>query len=380
MQTLLPDLRFALRQLLRNPGFTAVAVLVSFGSLAAGAETNFSVRPLSLKDCIHIALEHNLYVKIERFTPEMARYDLNLAYAAYEPVVRSSVIRESTFEHAVPGSTNAAGTTTKNDRFIAGIIGTLPTGLTYELGGDVANTRTIEGTGRLEDSRGSASLQLRQPLLKNLWTDAARLNIQVNKKLLGISELGLRQQIMNTVTSVELAYYDLKLARQNVRVQEQALALAQELLAANRHRVEQGVLAPLDEKQAESQVASQRAILLVAQRLLAAQQNVLMGLLSDKMSEWQDVLVEPVDEISAPPIALDRQSSWQKGLTLRPDFQQARLDLERLGYILKFSRNQLYPQLDLVGSYGLGGAGREYAGVFGDIRRGLAPPIPTAWR
>jgi outer membrane protein TolC len=245
--------------------------------------------------------------------------------------------------------------------------------LTYELGGDVANTRTTEGTGRLEDSRGSASIQLRQPLLKNLWIDASRLNIQVNKKLLGISELGLRQQIMNTVTSVELAYYDLKLARQNVRVQEQALALAGELLAANRHRVEQGVLAPLDERQAESQVASQRAILLVAQRLLAAQQNVLKGLLSDKMAEWQDVLVEPVDEISAPQIALDRQSSWQKGLTLRPDFQQARLDLERLGYILKFSRNQLYPQLDLVGSYGFGGAGREYAGVFGDIRRGLSP-------
>ena len=27
MQTLLPDLRFAFRQLLKNPGFTAVAVL-----------------------------------------------------------------------------------------------------------------------------------------------------------------------------------------------------------------------------------------------------------------------------------------------------------------------------------------------------------------
>ena len=178
---------------------------------------------------------------------------------------------------------------------------------------------------------------------------------------------------MNTVTSVELAYYDLKLARQNVRVQEQALKLAEELLSANRHRVEEGVLAPLDEKQAESQVASQRAILLVAQRLLAAQQNALKGLLSDKMSEWKDVLVEPTDEMSAPPTDLNRQSSWQKGLTLRPDLLQARLDLERRGFVLKFNRNQLYPQLDLVGSYGFSGAEREYSGVFGDIRRGDSP-------
>jgi outer membrane protein TolC len=373
MQTLLPELRFAFRQLRKNPGFTAVAVLASFGSLAEGAETNFTVRPLSLKDCIQIALEHNLDVKIERFTPEIARYDLNLAYATYEPVARGSAIHQSSFEHAVPGSTNAAGTTTKNDSFIAGIIGTLPTGLTYELGGDVANTRTTEGTGRLEDSRGSASIQLRQPLLKNFWIDASRLNIQVNKKLLGISELGLRQQIMITVTSVELAYYDLKLARQNVRVQEQALVLAGELLAANRHRVEQGVLAPLDEKQAESQVASQRAILLVAQRLLAAQQNVLKGLLSDKMAEWQDVLVEPVDEIPAPQIALDRQSSWQKGLTLRPEFQNVAQPFEVQPRLLEIiTAHEIELGIKLVAA-GFGGAGREYAGVFGDIRRGLSP-------
>jgi outer membrane protein TolC len=60
-------------------------------------------------------------------------------------------------------------------------------------------------------------------------------------------------------------------------------------------------------------------------------------------------------------------------LTLRPDFLQEQLDLERLGFILKFNRNQLYPQLDLIGSYGFSGAQREYGGVFGDIRRGNSP-------
>jgi len=62
--------------------------------------------------------------------------------------------------------------------------------------------------------------------LKNFWIDAARLNIQVKAKLLKISELSFREQIMITVTGVELAYYDLKLAQQNVTVQEQAFEIS----------------------------------------------------------------------------------------------------------------------------------------------------------
>ena len=357
---------------LANPR-TLIALLFLFGLLASGAETHSVVRSLSLNDCIQIALEHNLDVKIERFTPQIARYDLNLAYAYYEPVFGGSTLHQFGFDHARADSTLRDDITTRSDEFVAGISGVLPTGLTYKLGGEVSNTRSPNDSGRTEHSLGSASIELRQPLLRNFRIDAARLNIQVSKKLLGISQLSLRQQIMNTVTSVELAYYDLKLSRQNVRVQEQALELAKELLSANRHRVAEGVLAPLDEKQAQSQIASQRAILLVAQRLLAAQQNVLKGLLSDRMSEWKDVLIEPTDEMSVPHTDLNRQSSWQKGLTLRPDLLQAQLDLERLGYILKFNRNQLYPQLDLVGSYGLGGTEREYGGVFREIRSGDRP-------
>ena len=69
---------------------TLTALLFLSCLLTSGAETTFVVRPLSLKDCIQIALEHNLDVKIERFTPEIARYDLNLAYAYYEPVFGGS--------------------------------------------------------------------------------------------------------------------------------------------------------------------------------------------------------------------------------------------------------------------------------------------------
>ena len=53
----------------------------------------------------------------------------------------------------------------------------------------------------------------------------------------------------------------------------------------------------------------------------------------------------------------DLQDSWNKGMTERPDLLQARLNVEQQGIQLKFDRNQLFPELDLIGSYGYNGSG-----------------------
>ena len=47
--------------------------------------------------------------------------------------------------------------------------------------------------------------------------------------------------------------------------------------------------------------------------------------------------------------------SWAKGLTLRPDYQQAVLELERQKILLRFRENQRLPSLDLIGSYAANG-------------------------
>ena len=130
--------------------------------------------------------------------------------------------------------------------------GCSPSGLTYELGTGFLDSSGSGPDGPFENTEGSAGIRLAQPILKNAWIDEPRLNIKVRRKEINMSELALRGQIMNTVTSVELAYYDLLLLRENVKVQEQALALAQQLVDANRERIRQGVMAALDEKQAES--------------------------------------------------------------------------------------------------------------------------------
>lgn len=351
------------------------AVLFVFWSFSTGAQTISPVRPLSLKECIQLALGHNLDVKIERFNPAIARHSLSLAYGGFDPIFDGSGIHRFSLSPGGIDEKNRpySGTTTDSDSFSAGIGGLLPSGLSYDLSGDLANAGGANPSGRFENSQGAASIQLRQPLLKNFWIDSTRLNIRVSRNRLKTSELALRQQIMNTVTSVELAYYDLMLAQESVKVQEKALQLAEELLDANRERVKQGVLAALDEKQAESLVAVQRSALLAVGRARYSQQNVLKGLLSDRLSDWADVTIEPTGELSASKKPVSRQESWQKGMTMRPDFLQAKLDWERFGLNRMFNYNQLFPQVDMVGSYGHSGSDREYSGGLDQIQRGSSP-------
>ncbi|HEY3853297.1 MAG TPA: TolC family protein [Verrucomicrobiae bacterium] len=342
----------------------------------AAADTTNQPRQLITKaDCIRAALEHNLDIKIERYVPEIARYNLNIGYAAYEPVFSSTATHS--YDQS-PGGIDQQnqpypGAVTKIDAVTAGFTGLLPFGTSYSFTGDLADTTGENSGGPLANTGGAASIQATQPLLKNLWIDAPRMTIQVNKKLLRYSELALRLQIMTTVTAVESAYYDLILAEENVKVQRESLQLAEKLFTEDKRRVEVGSLARLDEKQAESQVAASQATLLDAERAMAAQQNVVKLLIIDDTASWRNGAPEPSESLIATPQDFDLNKSWQKAFTQRPDLLQSRVDLERQGIVVKYLRNQLFPELDLVGSYGHNASESQFAGAFDDLRRGDSP-------
>jgi outer membrane protein TolC len=185
--------------------------------------------------------------------------------------------------------------------------------------------------------------------------------------------LALTQQIMTTVTSVELAYYNLIVAQEQVKVYEQATQLAQRLVDESKLRVTAGSLATLDEKEAESQLSLSEADLLGSQGALLAQEYTLKNLLSDKLSEWDGVHIKPTEKLLVVPCDFNLHVSWNRGLSQRPDLLQARENIERQGIVLKYLRNQIYPELDLVGSYGFTGTGVVYNEALDGIQKANSP-------
>jgi outer membrane protein TolC len=129
----------------------------------------------------------------------------------------------------------------------------------------------------------------------------------------------------------------------------------------------------LDEAQSESQAATARANLVAAYGTLDADENALKNLITDHYTEWHKMVIKPSDKLLALPEVIDIQESWQKGLMLRPDFLQAKVDLQRKGITLRYQRNQLLPQLDLVGSYGRSGLKSDLGGSLDDIKTEAFP-------
>jgi outer membrane protein len=338
---------------------TSLTLLVLVTLIQPGlSEENPENRSMSLKECIQMALDRNLDVQILRYSPRISKYEVAIAYANYDPLFSFSANKyfdssqgftEPTYNIFIPERESYV------ESFGPRLSGQTPIGMTYALTG---NLRRDTGTGYRDMYQyyGTAGIELTQPLLKDMWIDGTRLQIKISKNNLKISELSLRQQIMTTVTSVQFAYADLIAAREGVKVQETALKLAEKLLDENRKRVEVGAMAPLDEKQAESQVAARQANLISAKRLLSASENVLKKLLSDDFVEWKDVGLLPTEDLKATPMVFSRLDSWQKGTTMRPDILQKRLTLQNSKINVSYSKNQLFPSLNVSASFGLKGA------------------------
>ena len=358
------------------------AILVLAGLVSAvSAQTNApGARSMTLQDCIQEALKYNFDVRVQRYQPAISLYELYVAYATgYDPTFTASGLHNFNTSPSVFTATSSNFTPAivyDQNSFKSGLGGTLPWGLQYGLSGNLSEQYGSRGPGNTFDSSsGSIGVNLTQPLLKGFWIDNTRLQITAAKNQVKYSEQGLRLQLITSISAVENAYYELIYARENLKVQQEALELGQTQLDQDRQRVQIGSVAERAGtlEQDESQVAQDRANLIQAQYTLKQDENTLKNLITDNYQSVQAVEVEPSETLDALQELFDVQDSWLKGLASRPDLLQAKITLEQQGIQLKFDRNQIYPELDLVGSFGYNGAGKEFSDAIGQINEGNSP-------
>jgi outer membrane protein TolC len=209
--------------------------------------------------------------------------------------------------------------------------------------------------------------------LKNFWIDGARLVIRVDKNRLKFSQEQLKLQVMQTVTALEQAYYQLIYNRENVTVQEMAAAQTDQQLVESRKKLEVGAIPELDLASAEAQAAQNRAAIIVANSTLGTQERKLKLYITDEITQWADIGIVPQGTLTAPAQTFNRQDSWRKAIAQNPLYQLAKLDVERAGIQLKYDYNQLFPEVDVFGTYGYNGSGTVFSGALYDVQQQNRP-------
>jgi outer membrane protein TolC len=194
-----------------------------------------------------------------------------------------------------------------------------------------------------------------QPLFRGAGRALNRRYIRIAEGNLKVSRLVFRQQLTDLIYGVSRLYYDLVSLSEDVRVKQETLAAAQELYENNKSQVEVGTLAPLELTRAEALVSSSQLDLTRAEGLLRQQEAVVKSVIS--RSGTADPAFTGVRIAATDAIVVPESESWppleelmRQGLANRADLAQAAIQISNGQISVDASRNQVRPEIDLIGT------------------------------
>jgi outer membrane protein TolC len=321
------------------------------------ADTPLSI---TLADAIRMTLEQNNDVSIARLDTDVARQTVRAFEGVYDPRLAPTF----GYQRNVDANTSAIGGATEGrlERTeIAGgatLIGRTPwAGGRFTVDFNASRLATSNQFARLNPEFPSAlSATWVQPLARGRSIDTDRRNILLARRAVDLTDAQLTEVIMDQLTLVEEAYWDLAFAARNLDVLTGALTQARGQAESNQRQVTQGTLAPIDVVEAQTQVSRFQQAVASGQQALTAAENRLKRLILPNRTApaWNQPLV-PGDlaDRSAPPRVLDE--AVKLAMSRRPelkalDITRAQNDIDRA-----FFRNQTKPQVNVVGGYTLSG-------------------------
>ncbi|MDR1728799.1 MAG: TolC family protein [Acidobacteriota bacterium] len=393
---------------------------------------------LSLADALALALENNLDIAVQRFIPEYSQTDLLRSKAGQSPrgftggstpggLTSGAMGAGISGSGSGSGVGSAGGITGGGGSVQVGSSGnfdpTLSVSFSYDRVTSPLNSTVVSGvptvTGdttafsasyaqlfslgtsyslTLSGQQSSSTQQnllfnpssvtrfalgVNQPLLNGFGRLPNERYIMVARNNTAVAENVFKLQLITTVTAVENAYWELAALGENVRVAEQSLAVARQLLEDNKIRLDVGTMSPLEVTSAESEVAARLRDLTVAQTNLQFQEASLKNMLVRKITpDLEAVRVVLRDAMPRPGEAdiPDAQEALEDALKNRPELQTADINLKNQDISVQFTKNALKPALSVFGFYAGSGLKGDslaeksgLAGSFGQSFKGTYP-------
>ena len=315
-----------------------------------------------LRDAIEAALEKNINIELERENVRMMQYDLIAAQGFYDPTATSRILYNSVARATAlrdQGLDQGNTITNKSYTYNFGMTKNLERGGGF-LQADFFNFRSSANTSQLStEYTPTLVFQFSQPLFRDYKIDQGRRNIKVAKKRLDLTDAQFRQRVIQIISDVTQAYWNLSLAIKNETVQRESVSLAETFLNNTKRQAEVGTLALVEVVSAASALESRRQSVFQAMNNVGMAENTLKNLTaSSETDELWSSLIEPLEKFDAKSASIPVEDAIKLAHENRPEIRQQNLSKEINKIDIDFSRNQAKPQIDLIATYrtdGLGG-------------------------
>jgi outer membrane protein len=314
---------------------------------------------LSLDDAVIRAVEHNLGLKVERYTPLITAQQILKEEGAFDPKLALEV--NEAFQKGISPTVVES----EQQRAITldfSLSGKIPTGTAYKLAWDYQKVHgdspyLIYNPYYLTD----LSLTINQPILKGFGIGNQMTPINAAKKSFEISEYELVKKAEELVNTTVKSFYDVILAREGLDIAKFSLSMGEKILKEVQAKVKGGIAVNVDLYNAQAEVAKREEMLLTAENALKDALDVFRKILSLEDFDQEVNLIKPTTEPSKPPAIED---SLQDAQSFRADLQQAITDLEKKKMLTKYYRNQKLPDLIIFGAAGPSGLAPTSSGAF----------------
>lgn len=316
-----------------------------------------TVIELSLDNLMKTVLKRNGGIIKESLQLDISKSQVKYEEGIYDPLISSSFIRQST---NVPNSVEnelVRYQETYQDKvnfFDVGVSGLVPTGAKWSLtySNNKKHSSLIEQYKDYDtEYETSAKFELEQPLLKNAGETITEAKISLSKYENSIKNNIYTQKLMELQGLTIQVYWRLYGAQKIYKSWDKSIKLAQKSFEDLKLRVKNGKAAETEILEAKSALNIRMSEYENAKNKFNEAQNQVLTLLNLPYNQNQNFVFEIIDD---PSDQLDQLLSSAEYIELAlkewPEYQNAKINIEKESLQKEYSENQTLPQLNLLGS------------------------------
>lgn len=335
---------------------------VSATSVAAQALAQDSGVALSRQQLVQRLRAESAQVRSSRLQRDLAATGVDRAEAAFQPQLNLSLSNGfnsqiNSYEELLSRRDQADYWRKGTDASV-GISQLLGTGAKVEA--KLGTSKFDSNVNRLQPSRPVGvddyrsvwSLNLTQPLARDAGSEVTLARVEVARLDTQAAEQDRQRTETTALAEALVAYYELVLASERVRVAQAKISTGVRLLEDARALLVQGRLAEIEIWEVENALGRYKAEHSAAQQGEREKSNRLKSLLMVSNKEMPNVW-QATDSLPAVDSVLPAlEQVMQTAFAHRQDLRRLRVSSQREGVQVMYAENQALPRVDLQASYG----------------------------